>query len=180
MWSNQSTLYSESFFDTPLISLVFLITWNLQRAVAVVSFHFPQPHLPQPGSCLVSDLLFAVSIGQVYQAPMRTGLPSARTPQPQAALRLTEGETTLTSNLFQEWKKITHTHTDKQWESCANKHPILVHLWVHGVESEQDERWGRNVYGLLNARLTTGGSSSVDPFKTQQVSVQPLFYRLYI
>lgn len=32
----------------------------------------------------------------------------------------------------------------------------------------EGEKEGGEVYGLLNARLTTGGSSSVNPIKTKQ------------
>lgn len=34
--------------------------------------------------------------------------------------------------------------------------------------SGEGEKEGGEVYGLLNARLATGGSSSVDPIKTKQ------------
>lgn len=66
---------------------------------------------------------------------------------------------------------------------CGNKHLIQTAAGrERGGEkggNKERERWvcgGRGVYGLLNARLTTGGRSSVDPIKTKQNggSVQPL------
>lgn len=36
------------------------------------------------------------------------------------------------------------------------------------MRTGEGEKEGGEVYGLLNARLTTGGSSSVDPIKTKQ------------